>query len=105
MKIVYNSAHVQIETFTFTFSQQGIIVPTSEKLLCQTQNINVQADYFLAKNVRLNINSQQTINRLWPSTDLLLLLVVLVQICHMKHAKEAHSHNWCHAIVSSSEKQ
>jgi len=26
MKIVYNSACVQIETFTFTFTQQAIIV-------------------------------------------------------------------------------
>ena len=26
MKIAYNSAHVQIETFNFTFTQQAIIV-------------------------------------------------------------------------------
>jgi len=51
MKIAYNSAYVQIETFNFTLAQQAIIVyvyvPTSKKLLCRMPNIKAQADYFL----------------------------------------------------------
>jgi len=53
MKIAYNSAYVQIKTFSFTFTQQAIIVfmsvfvPTSKKSLCQMPNIKVQANYFL----------------------------------------------------------
>jgi len=103
MKIAYNSTYVQTETFNFTFAQKAIMcmsifVRTSKKSLCQTSNINVQADY-----IGLYINSQQTINRLQPFTDL-LLLVILVQTCCIEHAKEAHSHSWHHAIVSPSEK-
>jgi len=48
MKIAYNSAYVQIETFSFTFAQQAIMsifVPTSKKSLYRTPK--VQANYFL----------------------------------------------------------
>jgi len=51
MKIAYNSAYIQIEAFNFAFTQQAIIVyifvPPSNKSLCRTLNIKVQAYYFL----------------------------------------------------------
>jgi len=46
MKIAYNSACAQTETFNFTFVQQAVhmyfFVPTSEKLLCRTPNIKLR---------------------------------------------------------------
>jgi len=101
MKIAYNSAYVQIETFNFTFPSKpllciSIFVPTS--VLCRTRNIN---DYFFANNVGLYINREQTINKLQALTytELLFLLVILVQTCRISKETGMHAQNLARAML------
>ena len=91
MKIAYNSAYIQVETVNFTITLHAVIVyfsvPTSKKSLCRTPNISVQGDYFLPIISEYTLIASKKSIQPCTYSELLLLLVILVQTSVSQHDK------------------